>query len=279
MNVALVDSGALTEDRASNTKVTNAWHKYYDLKWNVTSGFARGYKPLTGRDKISRERIFYVNNFIPAIIVEYLRLQEAQAMISPHLATAYTHAENYKTFCKDKAVAAAEKSAANQQLQDNMDEVEQHYGNQPQGMEMGQSSSRAASALFRSPQAVPRVIAGGSTDSTGSSTRTSTPIPRFQDPIGAINGTRGDLGFLAQAIMSIGNSTTGTVRSNADNDITSKKRRKLNAKQEYVDSLWKRVSNYQSANQLGRIDATICQIDVTEQEIDQLHRELVNEMD
>ncbi len=79
--------------------------------------------------------------------------------------------------------------------------------------------------------------------------------------------------------MSIGNSTTGTVRSNADNDNTSKKRRKLNPKQEYVDSLWKQVSNYQSANQLGRIDATIRQIDVTEQEIDQLHRELVNEMD
>ena len=273
MNVALKDTLALTELKASNTKTTNGWYKYYEFKWNETTGFARGFKRLTGRDTVSRERHFYVNNFTPAIIVEYLRLQETQMMMPPQFAIAYKQAENYKTFCKEKAVAAAEKSAANQELQDNMDQVEQHYGNQPQGIKMGQSSSRAASALFRSPEAVPRVIAASGTGSTNTSTsnnstRTSTPIPRFQDPIGAINGTRGDLGYLAQAIMSIGTSTggtgTGTVRSNSNNDRTSKKRRKLIANQEYVDSLWKRVTNYQAANQLGRIDATIRQIDVTE---------------
>jgi hypothetical protein len=295
MNDALSDSGALREERAANNKPANGWHKYYQLKWNETTGYARGYKASTGRDPISRERARYIKEFTAAVIVMYTKLQEQQQPIPPNLTLAYAHADGYKTFCRDRAVAAAERAAADQQLQDQMDEVEEHYGNQPQGTEVGQSSSRAASDLFRSPQAVQQAVqqapssartpanttmpantAPGSGSSGSTSSRT--PIPRFQDPIGAISGTRGDLGFLAQAIMSIGRSSDES-RVSRNGTSTSNKRRKLMAKQEHVDSLWKRVANYRAANQPARIDATIRQIDEIELEVDQLHHEVANEMD
>lgn len=150
---------------------------------------------------------------------------------------------------KQRAVAA-EKSVSDQHLQDQIDEVKQHYGNQPQRIEMKQSGSWAAPALFGSPAAVhqaaqvassiptptnvmtPSNVTPGSGSSGSNSSRM--PIPWFQDPtIGTISGAWGDLGFLAQAIMNIGRSSDKSRASRKGTSI-SNKCRKLNAKQEYL---------------------------------------------
>jgi hypothetical protein len=45
------------------------------------------------------ERAGYINKFMPAVIIEYSQLQEAQQLIPLNLALDFAHADGYKAYC------------------------------------------------------------------------------------------------------------------------------------------------------------------------------------
>jgi hypothetical protein len=207
LHEALEDSSAMTELTAANVEKTNGWYKFVAIKHNVTTGFARGYAPLTGLRVVSRTKQWYDNTFSVAIFSESIKRATSDAVSSEAFLKCYNQAASYRSMVDlAKENRQQEKQKADDR-QAQMNKVELGYGLQPHGTERSEAPINHRNDLSRLVAVVsPPVVAPPAAATAGVPTQAAagnaiiTPKPRHVNKIGDLEANAKSLDELVRSI-------------------------------------------------------------------------------